>query len=201
MLETVQELQIMLDGLAKTEARIEHNALPCNTILQRTVEAFGQETVDVIEHVSVHGGLLHGLWYALHMHEHHRGATPGNQRGHLRIEAQRTDIVDQHCSCIEGCGCHTGTIRIDGDHRPIALHDLPNHWHRACVLHLWRHGYRAGARRLPTHVDNISASGKHSFGVLERLLELEVQSTVRERIGCHIQNTHDIGTLSTVEHP
>src|SRR5205085_3889130 len=57
MLQTVQEVKIMLHGLTETEARIEHNALPRHAMLHRTVETFSQETVHVIEHVSVRWGL------------------------------------------------------------------------------------------------------------------------------------------------
>src|SRR5215471_2531392 len=34
--------------------------------------------------------------------------------------------------------------------------------------------------------------------MLERLLRLQVQPTIREGIGCHIQNAHDVRTLLEV---
>src|SRR5262245_60157504 len=149
----------MLHRLAKTKTRIKHNALPGNAVLQGTVEALSEETVDVIQHVPVRRRLLHRLRCALHMHKRHRRTAPGNQGGHLRIEAHGTDIVYQHGARIQGSGRDAGTVRIDGYERPVALYDLPNDWYSPFLLHLGgdRHGSRTG--RLATHVDNISPSG------------------------------------------
>src|SRR5215510_7383846 len=149
----------MLHRLAKTKTRIKHNALPGDAVLQGTVEALSEETVDVIQHVPVRRRLLHRLRCALHMHERHRRATPGNQWGHLRIEAHGTDIVYQHGARIQSSGRDAGTVRIDGYERPVALHNLPNYLDSAFLLHLGgdRHGSRA--RRLSAYVDNISPSG------------------------------------------
>src|SRR5215831_1326028 len=124
----------MLHCLAKTKPRIEDNALPGDAVLQGTVEALREETVDVIQHMPVRRRLLHRLRCALHMHERYRRVTPGNQWGHLRIEAHGTDIVHQHCPRIQRGGRDAGTVRIDGHKRPVALHDLPNDWYSTFLL-------------------------------------------------------------------
>jgi len=51
---------------------------------------------------------------------------------------------------------------------------------------------------LSTHVNNIRTSGQHGFRMLDCLLWLQVQPTVREGIGRHIQNAHDVRTLLEV---
>ena len=191
----------MLHCLAKTKTRIEDNALPGDAVLQGTVEALSEEIVDFIQHVPVRRCLLHCLRCALHMHERDSGATPRNERGHLRIEAHRTDIVHQHCSCIQR-GCRdAGAVRIDGHQRPVALHDLPTHRYRTLLLDLGGDRYGAGAGRLSAYVDDIGTGGQHGFGMLERLLWLQVQSTVREGIGCHVQDAHNVRTLLEVAYP
>src|SRR4029453_8063505 len=132
------------------------------------------------------------------MDERHRRATPSNERGHLRIEAHRTDIVYQHRPCIQGGSCDAGAVCIDGYQRPVALHDLSNHRYSTFLLHLGGDRHGSGAGRLSTHVDNIRTSGQHGFCMLDCLLWLQVQPTVREGIGRHIQNAHDVRTLLEV---
>ena len=51
---------------------------------------------------------------------------------------------------------------------------------------------------MPTYIDDIGTSGQHGFGMLDRLLRLQVQSTVGEGIRRDVQNAHDIGTLPEV---
>ena len=118
----------------------------------------------------------------------------------LRIKAHGADIVDQYRPCIQRCGCHTGAVRIDGHQSPVPFDELPNHRHHTCLLHFWWDRERSRARRLSANVDDISAGGQHGFGVLERLLRLEIQPTVRERIRRHVQNAHDIRALPEIPH-
>ena len=63
-------------------------------LVHRPVEPLHEEGVHLLDHVLVDRVVLHGLGLAQHVHEDHRAAGVADHGHHLRVHAQRGDVVD-----------------------------------------------------------------------------------------------------------
>ena len=70
-----------------------------------------------LHHVLVAGLPLHGLRFALHVHQDHGASSIGHHRGHAGIAAERGNVVDDARAGFEGRGGNLGSVSVYGDQR------------------------------------------------------------------------------------
>ena len=80
------------------------------------------------------------------------------------------------------------------DSRWGRLEDGVYHGHHARGFLLGSNGRMAGARRLATHVNDVSAVVKHLHGTRNSCLDVEVLPAVREGVGRYVEDAHDAWT-------
>ena len=103
------------------------------------VQALTQEPVDVVDDVVIHRRPLHGPGCSLHVHQDHRGAAFGEQRCHVRVEAQSADVVHHDRAGVQGGRRDVGPVSIDRHQRVMALDNLPNNRHHTRPFYRWRY--------------------------------------------------------------
>ena len=80
--------------LAEADARVDGDPLAGDAVGLGPLDPTRQEVVDLGDDVVVVRVDLHGGRGALHVHEHDAGARLGGDAGHVRVGAQRGDVVD-----------------------------------------------------------------------------------------------------------
>ena len=95
LVEPPDELEVVLDGLAEADARIQAHERLVDPGGDRYPQALLEERLDVFDDVVVAGVDLHRARLALHVHEAEVGAGVGDYAGQLRVGAQRGHVVDE----------------------------------------------------------------------------------------------------------
>ena len=194
--QAAQQVQVVRHRLAEPESGVQEDALPVDAGPHRGAQAPAQEPVHVVHDVVVRRCPLHGAGRSLHVHQHHRGTPVGDQRRHVRVEAQGADVVHHDGAGVEGGGGDVGAPGIHRHPRLVAPDDLADHRHHAGALFRRRYGQRPRARGLAAHVDQVGALRQHHLGTRQRLLGFTIQPAVGERVRRDVQNAHDAGALA-----
>ena len=84
-------------------------------------------------------------------------------RRHLRIAAQRRDVVDEHRAGAGGGARHRGLGGVDRERRPTRCREPLDHRHHPPQLLVGRHRLGARPRRLPADVDEVRPLGRHAL--------------------------------------
>ena len=184
------QLVIMLQRLAKAEARVEHDIL--HTQVAQLLYLAGKVQEDLTQQVVVVRMLLHVLGCSLHMHHDVGDIQFGYRTEHVGIHLTRRDVVDDSHAILFDTHprhiCPKGIDRHDGIGSRAAQHFQP----KAQTIHLLlgRHMIGIGTRRIGTHIDDGRAFLQNlSYASFYLLLRLHAAPAI-ERVGRHVQNTH-----------
>jgi hypothetical protein len=136
------------------------------------------------------------------VHEDHRAAALGGERGQLGVEAEAPDIVDDGGPGIERGARHLGLRGVDRDRQVGARDQALDHRHHAPDLLIGGDRRGAGARALAADIEDVRALGdlRHALldGARDPIGTLD-QPIAREGIGGHVEDAHDIGPRAPVE--
>ena len=193
----------MRHRLAKTDARIQHDAVLHHTTAHQVASPLMQESSHIPYHfigTALHRLHLHGLGIKVHVHQtnaatavlHHHLLTVKPIRP--TVPAQGMNVVDDVGARIEHGLHHLGLVSIHRNSH-LETHGLPHHRKHAAQLFLQRHCSSTWARRLCAYVQNGGALADQSLGVQQGAARIGMLPTVRKRIGCDIDNPHDVGKL------
>ncbi len=111
----VQDLQVVLPGFAETDTGVQDQELSSETLGGGEIQPFPKEVPDFPQQVVVVRLALHIPGSALHVHQDHRRLKLGGQGGHIRVETQGADVIDQSGAGAEGGPGHRRLVGIDGD--------------------------------------------------------------------------------------
>ena len=115
--EPAQELEVVLDGLAEPDPRIDPDPLLGDPRADGDLDPLGEERLHVVDHVVVGRGLLHRARRPLHVHQHHVAAALRADRRQLRVRAQRGHVVDDLGAGVERRLGDRGLRGVDRDRR------------------------------------------------------------------------------------
>ena len=117
----------MLGPLCEAYTGVQQQAVPCDTVADRSFDPPLQFPRDLGCHVAIVCVRIHVVRPAAHMHQHGGDAASGDQRAHLRVVLQAADVVDQRHSLIER---EVSDLRLGGVNRerhPGSAGDGPQH--------------------------------------------------------------------------
>lgn len=111
--ETREELEILLQGLGKAEARIDPYILDAEAV--EPVEALGEVKGDVGNDIVVVAVGLHDSGEAAGVHHDIGDLRVGDKVEHIGVELTGTDVVDHVGTGLDGATSGKGETGVDGD--------------------------------------------------------------------------------------
>jgi hypothetical protein len=187
--EPPEKLEVLEDGLAEAEPGIEADPLLGDARIDGEAEAFLQEGGDLLGHVVVRRVELHRPRLALHVHQAKIGAGGSDHAGQLGVAAECGHVVHELGAELGRPAGNLGLGRVDRD-RNLALERL-EHGHDPPQLLVERHALGTGPRRLPTDVHDPRPLVHHAPRSRNGVTRVEVDTAVRERVGCDVDHAHD----------
>jgi hypothetical protein len=159
-----QKLQIVLQGLAKSEPWIDHNAVSGNTRRAAHLNALIQERFDLVQDIGVVRGVLHAPRVTLHVHDAY-GTLRGSRDLQSPLLAQRPDIIDQSRTGFRRRTHNLWLTSIDGDDCVGLNAQLLNDGYHTVDFLFRAYGLGARSSGLTTHVDDRRALLDHTQAV------------------------------------
>ncbi len=136
---------------------------------------------------------------ALHVHQAGSGASPGGDGRQARVRGEAGDVVDQRRARRQGRLGDGSLAGVDGQGhvglRAQALQDGED----AAQLLLLRHFRRARASGLPAHVHHVCPGDGQREAVRDGFLHRGKAAPVREAVGRHVEDAHEVRSLSPDE--
>jgi hypothetical protein len=117
--EAADELEVLLDGLAEADARVEGDPLLRNAGVDGESQSFLEEGGDLGHNVVVGRILLHRTRLALHVHQAEVGAGLGDDLRQLRVGSERGYVVDELGVELERTAGDLGLRGIDRDRSAV----------------------------------------------------------------------------------
>ena len=159
---------------------------------------------DLRHRVAFHRRGLHGLGFAVHMHQAYATcAVPGDHIARIRMErrcvrssatpAHGPYVVDDVCACVQGPLHDLWLVGIYGDGHTQGQCVLQHRLHtRPLIRRADR--LRAGASGFPTDVQDVRALLEQTFAMVTGGIDREMLTSIRKRIGRHIDDAHHAWT-------
>jgi hypothetical protein len=174
-----QQRQIMRQGLAETDTRVQRNGLGADPGRNTSLAFALQKPNHLCDDIAVVRVFLHGARLALHVHEAYarrRRCSPCSRTGCT----QRVDIIDDR-----GAGAHRGShyaklARIDGYRNVEARCDRLDQRDHALHFHRFVHAFGAWTSRFSADIDDARTLGDDACGAIERWTQLRVASAVEK---------------------
>ena len=113
--EVAQQEEVVVERLAETDAGVEQHLLFAHAGGEGVGQAPLEKGDHLADHVVVARGFLHGPRLAQHVHEAHRTAALGDERGHGGVAAQGRDVVHEAGAGVERGPRHRRLGRVDRD--------------------------------------------------------------------------------------
>ncbi len=118
--------KIMLDGLAESDARISEHEPPSHSRCFGRLDPRFEEIVNLEQHISVGGIVLHRARVTFGMHQHHGATQRGRNPERIFIMGESGNVVDEPCPAVNG-GPHDACLaRIDGNRRRETVKPFQN---------------------------------------------------------------------------
>ncbi|PQM49404.1 hypothetical protein C1Y40_00372 [Mycobacterium talmoniae] len=188
----MQQRPIVLAGLGEAQAGIDHQLGRVDAGGDRLIDAGQQFRADLGHHVTVvrnpvriRGG------HRPPMHQHPRHTRLRDQRGHRRVGAATGYVVDDLGAAAQRRLGDTGMHGVDADGN--ALGDKRFHYRQdARCLHRRVDADRAGPGGFAADVDDRRALGGQRQAMVDGTLDIQIASTVRERVIGDVHHPHDL---------
>ncbi len=184
----------MRDGLAEADAGVEHHPLHLYARRHREAQALLEERLHILDHIVISRPThpaLHRARLAEHVHQAAVHAAVGDHRDHLRVGAQRADVVDDLDA---GSDRGARDRRLGGVDRDlhVELRRGDPFEHRQHPAQLLVGGHRLSARPcgLATDVEDVSPLRDQLTRMRDRRPRIQELSPVRERVRGHVQDPH-----------
>ena len=184
----------MLDRLPEPDARIEHHAALAHALVDREREALFEECAHGVDDVVVARFALHRARLAEHVHEAQLAPRVGDDRRHLRVGAQRCDVVDDARPRGDRRARDERLGRVDRDLCGRARGELGDDGLDARELLVEQHGLSAGAGGLATDVEDVGTLAGEPQRMLDGGDGVDVEAPVGERVGGHVHDPHHAET-------
>ena len=189
-----QQRQVVLEGLAEAEARIDGDARARDARGLAGGDAASQEAAHLGHHVPVAGRILHRAGLALHVHQADGGIAAGDRLDGAR-RGERGDVVHERSAGGDRAAHHGGLPRIDRDGNRKRGGEALDHRQDAPQFLVLVDRRGAGPGRLAADVDDRRAVRGHAFGLRERRRQVEKTAAVGKRVGRDVQDAHDHGCV------
>ena len=185
----LQQREVVLVGLAETEARIDHDALARDAGGHRRFRASGEIVAHLGDDVVVLRRLLHRLRLALLVHEAHRGVARRDRLQRARA-FPAADVVDQARAGLDGFAHERGLAGVDRD-RHAAVCQRFEHRQHAAALFVERH--RCGARpgRFTADVEDVRTLVDQRSRMRDCSVARGVEAAVGEGVRGDVDDAHD----------
>ena len=188
--ETHHQLNILFGILRKAEARIQHDAIPCDPRDRCDFERALQEEKLVGDHV---GKLLP---FAARVHQAQSCAGISSDLSDLRLLLQSEYVIDNMRSRADRKPGGLGPIGVDRDQRIGLAAQRLDHRQDSCLLLQGSDDIRAGTCRLAADIDDLSPL----LGGLKRVrnsgIDSIVTSAIREGIRRRVDDRHNNGACA-----
>jgi hypothetical protein len=125
------------------------------------------------------------------VHEHQRGPGRGDNLCEAKVVLQVADVVDDRRAAGHRLARHAALVSVHADRHVHHRGEPLDHRQHPAQFLVFRQRRRAGSRRLAANVDDVRSIRNHAPAVGHGGLEIEVQPTIRERIGGHVEDAHD----------
>ena len=194
--ETREELEILLQGLGKAEARIDPYILDAEAV--EPVEALGEVKGDVGNDIVVVAVGLHDSGEAAGVHHDIGDLRIGDKVEHIGVELTGTDVVDHVGTGLDGATSGEGKTGVDGDDG--RRESLTEGGHGSCEtgsLDVGRKHNGAGTRRDDAHIEDVGTPTEKQAGLTHHGMRVEETATVEERIGGDIEDAHHRRTVES----
>lgn len=185
LVESGEELEVVLHGLAEADPRVEADPFLGDPRGHREGEPLLEEGAHVGDDVVVLRVVLHRPRLAEHVHEAEVVAAVGDNARELRIGPERGDVVDHHGAERER---PAGDLRLRRVDRQGSALEALEHGQDPPQLLVDRDALGAGAGRLAPDVDEGGSLGQQPAGLRDGDVGREEAPAVRERVG---RDVHD----------
>ncbi len=143
-----QQREILLHRLAEPDAGVQHDAIPGHALAVQGVGLATEEGLHRSHHVALHGLHLHGLRFAMHVHQAHPACSMARHCFQGTRLPQGPDVVDDVRAQVQHRLHDGGLVGIHRNgHAPG--HGLLHHRHHAGQFLLQGHRRAAGAGGFP----------------------------------------------------
>ena len=185
-----QQGQIVLVRFAKSDARIQADPVPVQTVGEQRVSALSQISENVLDDVAVPGIVLHVLRRALHVHGAHACARFPGDAQHPRVALQAGHVIDDLRTGGDRFGCHHRFRRVDRNRNPGPFaQGLDDGQHAAEFLGgVDRCG--VGPRAFATHIQYVRPLLDQTQAVLDRFGGVQALPAVGKTVRRHVNNSH-----------
>ena len=187
--QLVQQRVVVYHRLAKPEARIDDDALGCDTRQPERIDALSKECRNLAHHVVIAGFTLHGAGHPLHVHDDDAAIGRCHRLGSARLP-QRTHVVDDRCAGCQSSAHDRGLAGIDRYRNAAPAHRLDQRHHPPDFL-LLRHVRGAGPGRLAADIEQVGPFVDQAQCMSARVGERKIAAPIGERIGRDVDHTHD----------
>ena len=178
-IQPAQQGEIVLEVFAKSETRIEYKAIARQSCRHACSGSPQEKIPHLHHHIDIAGLKLHGLRFALHVHQAYRN--PGRHSSRQRTwPAQRADIIDHPGTCGDGGPHHFGASGIDGNRNVAVLAKLIDDWNHPLKLLACTGNRGAGPRGLTANVQYVSAFSNELQPMRDSRISPTVATTVPE---------------------
>ena len=188
----MQQLPVVVRLLGEAESRVQDDPLRIDPRPLAGFQPVAQGPGDIVDHIGVHGELLHVGRVCPPVHRHVVDLESGDRGQHLLVGQAAGHVIDH----LRASG-HTrpGNRRPGGvdAHRDACLRQRGHHRHDSLEFGLQADpcGTRTGG--LPSDVDPLRTRCGHRDTRSHGLRNVAVLSAVAERIGRDVQHAHDNG--------
>ena len=180
----------MVAGLTKADPWIHANTLGRNAVRHQRLDALPEIRADIDHHIVIVRVVLHRPRIALHMHHADIDLGVAHDRDHARIERQRRDVIDHRGPGSNRRLSDCTLFGVDRDLPRRASPDATHHVDHSTQLLLLRDRLCTWASRFATNINELGTLLRQQQPLRNRCLTIIKASAIRERVGRHIDDTH-----------
>ena len=189
----------MLERLAESDARIDHDPLAVDAGLFSHPDPFLKIGEDLSDQIGIDRVLLHVAGRAPDMHDDQGRAVLGDDFAHVRREAQPADVVHDGSSRLQRFFRYGRLIGVYGKGNGELSRQTLDERDDPAQLFFLRHGLCSRPCRLSADIDDISSGRYHCPCMDQGALGVGVPAAVGKGIGGHVQDAHYLGAAGQVE--
>ena len=201
---------VLLVSLAETETRIEHNAPTLDAAMQGNLHAISEIVRYEGRDICARRQVAPLAWPTASVHHDDSASQFGARTGHGFVPLESADVVDDFSTDLDCAPGHDGFIGVDGKNgvRPRLPHSFDYGSDAPQFLLFGDERFMAGSvglyarartRRFASNVEDIGTVVEHLKGVRNGRPGLEKSSTIGERIGGDVDDSHDERAGTEVE--
>src|SRR5262245_34607920 len=180
---------VLFDALAETDAGVDGDQVARNASHLAGRGALEKKAPDVLDNVVIGRAFVLVLRPAAPVHQHDRNGPFGEQWQHVRVVAQRRDVVDDARAGIETRPRNGGAAGVDRYQNVVPGQPRHHRQHPAQFL-LGRGGDRARPRRLAADIDDVGALRNKTQAIVDGLRWIKMLSAVGKGVGCDVEDRH-----------